>query len=168
MKNIDESLFDACRFNECTNIMGLLQNGANIEAKDSVGLSPLMIASYNGHTECVRVLLGAGANIEAKANEGNTALIVAAFTCHKCVRTLIEAGANIEAKNDGGTTPLIAASVLGHYKCVETLLKAGANPFAKTNSGKTVYDFDTSPKIKEILRVAMNAYRMMPLFVSAY
>ena len=44
----------------------LLKAGANIEAKDSKGLTPLLVATYQGKVEALSILLKAGANIEAK------------------------------------------------------------------------------------------------------
>ena len=46
----------------------LIQNGANIEAKDDEQRTPLHIASYYGATDVVRYLLSKGANKKAKCN----------------------------------------------------------------------------------------------------
>ena len=50
----------------------LLQKGANIEAKDNLGWTPLIWAAYQGRTDVVTLLLEKGANIEAKGNAGQT------------------------------------------------------------------------------------------------
>lgn len=48
--------------------------GANIDAKDSYGRTALMWASYSGHADVVKTLIGARADIDAKDSEGRTAL----------------------------------------------------------------------------------------------
>ncbi len=63
----------------------LLDKGANIEAKDTDGWTPLMSAAVNGHEAVVQLLLGKGANIEAKDEDGWTPLLLAAEKGHGLV-----------------------------------------------------------------------------------
>ena len=44
---------------------------------DIIGYTPLMTASYHGHTEVVRVLLAAGADKDLRNKKGKTALDLA-------------------------------------------------------------------------------------------
>jgi ankyrin repeat protein len=50
----------------------LLQNGADVNAKNKSGRTPLHIAAQKGNTELVRLLLASGANKTAKDNLGMT------------------------------------------------------------------------------------------------
>ena len=85
----------------------LLENGANIEAKDENELTALRNASQRGYETVVRLLLENRANIEAKSIYGITALRRAALTGHEIVvRLLLEKGANVEAKDKDGWTAL--------------------------------------------------------------
>ena len=52
----------------------LVENGANINAKNDSGSTALMIASYEGKFEVVEYLIEKGANVNAKNNDGLTAL----------------------------------------------------------------------------------------------
>ncbi len=54
-------------------LSALLEAGANIEAKDKNGVTPLIAAAHNVPSEVMSILLKAGANIEAKDNKGKTA-----------------------------------------------------------------------------------------------
>ena len=55
----------------------LLQAGANVDLPDAYGNTPLLIASYYGHTQFLSLLLAHGAEITARNDEGDTALSVA-------------------------------------------------------------------------------------------
>ena len=52
----------------------LVAAGADFDATDKRGWTPLMTAANNGHARVVRVLLDAGCDIHAKDGKGNTAL----------------------------------------------------------------------------------------------
>lgn len=69
----------------------LMRAGAIVDAKDRVGVSALIAASYNGHVDCVRNLLKYAADVNAQSHGGVTPLIAAAEGgSESCVRLLIE------------------------------------------------------------------------------
>lgn len=79
--------------------------------------TPLMWASYVGHTDVVKYLLECGANVDAIDEHGISSLSWASGRNHvDIVELLLEAGAspNLCDKND--TTPLIWASRRGMDK----------------------------------------------------
>jgi hypothetical protein len=51
----------------------LLDSGANIEAKDKRGRTPLILAAQHGQVETVRLLLAKGADVNARDRDGWTA-----------------------------------------------------------------------------------------------
>jgi uncharacterized protein len=109
-----------------------------INAKENYGSTALTIATENGHTAIVRVLLDRGAAIEAKDKYGRTALLVAAKEGHtETVGLLLDRGAAIEAKNSGDSTGLIVAAEQGHTETVRLLLDRGAAIEAKNSAGNT-------------------------------
>ena len=56
----------------------LLDRGADIEAKDKQGWTPMHFAAgMNKEPSIVTVLLGRGANVQAKTNDGETPLDLA-------------------------------------------------------------------------------------------
>ena len=54
-----------------------LRRGADVNATDQRGCSPLMLASASGHVETCRILLEAGANLQLLDVDGNDALTLA-------------------------------------------------------------------------------------------
>ncbi|KAL7755373.1 hypothetical protein ACKLNR_014471 [Fusarium oxysporum f. sp. zingiberi] len=86
----------------------------------------LMIASYYGHHEIVKLLLEKGANVEVNDNRGCTPLLWAAAEGHEAVvKLLLEKGANVEAKDNCGRTPLQVATDYGHEAMATLLLRTG-------------------------------------------
>jgi hypothetical protein len=98
------------------------------EAGDTVNpFTPLQFAACLGHTECVRLLLGAGADPNAclTPNE-QPPLFLAALDGHAmAVALLLDAGADRDGP-DNEATPLTQAATEGHIDCVRLLLRAGA------------------------------------------
>lgn len=83
----------------------LLERGANIEAKDAYGLTPLFRATWGVADVATEVLnrvplFNRGANIEAKNNYNHTPLWWAADQGNEDVaKLLLERGANIEVED---------------------------------------------------------------------
>jgi uncharacterized protein len=124
----------------------LLDSGADLEARDEEGETPLIRAASYGQTDIFRLLLHKGANLNARDKNGMTALIAAACECaiatmnstYDIVRTLLESGGNADAATRDGTTALMtAAGGFGEDAILELLLDHGANPTAKNKQGDT-------------------------------
>ena len=110
----------------------LIARGADVNqtGDDSVGgtVSPLLVASHQGHCEVVRVLLSANANVNQARDDGKSPLFVASQQGHcEVVRQLLSANASVNRANNEGVSPLFAASYQGHCDVVQVLLFANAN-----------------------------------------
>jgi ankyrin repeat protein len=72
----------------------LLNKGANVNAKNKDGESPLLVAAAKDLDLIVQVLLENGANVKAKDKDSNTALMLASENGHtEIVELLKQAGA---------------------------------------------------------------------------
>ena len=77
----------------------LLENGADVHAKNRYGVTALHIASREGHTDIVAMLLEKGADVNAKSNNGATALITASEKGHtEIVAMLLDEGSLCECE----------------------------------------------------------------------
>ena len=121
----DTALMKACRDCNAVNVVAfLLENGANINVRDTIDQTPIIIASQNGCTDIVIMLLDTGADIHHRNDQGENALISAAQEGHiDVVKVLLEAGADINQSNTDGETALDLAIRLRQKKELIELLR---------------------------------------------
>jgi ankyrin repeat protein len=110
----------------------LLENGANPEAEDAEGNTPLSQAILKGQTDFVRKMLDLGANPDSLL------LSAASLGNIEIARLILEKGGNpnIEKQNSGGLRPLVSAVISDNYKMAELLLKNGADPSIQYDGSK--------------------------------
>ena len=82
-----------------------LAAGADANARDGKGWTPLMHAADKGHTLLIPPLLEAGADLDTRLADGATALFIAAVHRHsEIVTALMKAGADFSIKGPNGKT----------------------------------------------------------------
>ena len=119
-------------------VKDLVEQGADVNAKDKYGRTPLYVASEEGHIDVVKYFVELGADVEAKDRFGKTPLHVASRNGHiDVVKYLVEHGADMEAKDEDGRTPLHLASWNGYIGVVKYLVEHGADVMAKSKDGNT-------------------------------
>jgi len=70
----NETLRIASAHGQINRVKLLIENGADVNARNRYGNTPLMLASINGRQEAVRFLIEAGADMNVKDSEGSTSL----------------------------------------------------------------------------------------------
>jgi hypothetical protein len=107
-----------------------------LDARNSDGLTALIVAASAGDTDTVKSLLGQGAGVNATSVDGQTALIAAVVNNQlDVVQILIAAGANLNAATRFTGTALEVAERKGERQIASLLLAAGAH-----TSGESVGD----------------------------
>jgi ankyrin repeat protein len=112
-----------CDLTECKN---LLDRGANANAADEEGCTPLIWAVLSGKSEVVELLLQKGAEVNCIDNDGQTPLHIAAITGNLPVaRLLLDRGAEVNARDHFGITPLRSAVLNADTAMVDLLTAKG-------------------------------------------
>jgi ankyrin repeat protein len=136
---VGDSLHTAVAESNEKGIAVLLRHGADVNAVQSHGRSPLhhLPAKSIDGAHIAQILIDAGANIHAQDADGNTPLHSLprneSIDGARIAQVLIDAGANIHALNAKGETPLFYAG----GDVVTTLLRAGADPNAISSENAT-------------------------------
>ena len=125
----------------------LLANGADINAKDIWGRTPLFVGIYEeplvqDHTPITEFLISMGADINCKDEQGAAPLHMAAFFGERqIIALLLKANADINVQDTCGDTPLHYATVYPETETVRLLLsQPGVTPQSKNLKGLTPRD----------------------------
>jgi ankyrin repeat protein len=92
----------AIRRGDVGTALHLLEEGADVNARDRYGQTALMLAAHAGHLEVVERLIAHGANLDVTAKFGLSALMLAIVAGHQEVaRLLARAGADLSLRGTG-------------------------------------------------------------------
>jgi uncharacterized protein len=123
--------------------------GVNLDMKNAMDETPLMIAANRGNERLIDSLLKRGAQVN---KPGWTALHYAAGIGHSAiVAKLLERYAYIDAESPNKTTPLMMAARAGHSATVKLLIDEGADSKLKNEAGLSAADMARARGFKEVL-----------------
>ena len=136
----DRALFKAATEGNIKGIKQLIADGADVNAKNRDGTTPLQTAAIRGHKEFLQLLIANGADVNAKNEDGMTPLHCAAIGTslnylsrggrygvdHKEIaELLISAGADVNAQDEDGETPVDIAIMSNQPQIADLLRKHG-------------------------------------------
>jgi ankyrin repeat protein len=160
-QELNSALLVAVRTADYANVQILLNQAANVNARNEVGDTALMQAALNDDTDMMKLLLQRGADVNARSVYGAPALlravpdsnkvelllnhhaqvdertmVIAAMVpgSRKTLELLLHRGLSVNAEV-GGYTPLMAAAYSGDLDSSTWLVEHGANVNARTEAG---------------------------------
>jgi ankyrin repeat protein len=143
-KASDISIHQAAEDGNIEAVKQHLAAGADVNAKDGWGYTPLHNAADGGHMEITELLIDKGAEVNAKEEDtGKTPLHYAHNK--EIAELLISKGADVNAKDKFEQTTLHSAASEGHNETAELLIAKGVDVNAKNDDGKTSLDWATHP-----------------------
>lgn len=134
-----------------------LDAGANPDARDAAGDTPLHASVWPGAMAAVELLVARGADLDAVNHRGVPVLHEAVRRERPAMaRLLVERGARVDDHaGDDGSTALHWAAKFGETELVELLLARGARIDARDRSGRTPLDW-------ALVRIGRDAARLTP------
>ncbi len=127
LKSHTEALIKAATLGDTKEVKRMILLGANVNARDSEGSTPLMLASRKGFLEVMLALLKAGANIEDRYLKTPALIQAAQFGHVEAVRLLLAAGANVNIRVPLCHSALMYAVIFFKIDVARVLLQAGAD-----------------------------------------
>ena len=134
----------ASRYDHAQAARALLEGGADVNARDKRGFTPLMRAVLNGSVETVQTLMAFKPDLNAQTTDpdpdtsGSTALMYAVAKDRKeVVDMLLDAGADINESDVYVGSALTWAAYYDREDLVADLLDRGADPNVLNNVGGT-------------------------------
>lgn len=167
-RSSDRSLHDAIAHHDAEAVSNALAAGANVDATNDWGGTPLIVASRFGDTDIVKHLLDAGADVNfhviAKNEyQGRTALMNAAWQADgPTVALLLDAGADARAFESHGWSAAHYAARSGNIATLRTLHERGVDLDLPSpeNRGETplmiAAHFGEIESIKELIKLGAN------------
>jgi ankyrin repeat protein len=134
----------------------LVKGGADVDARDEHGNSPLLLAAAAGNAALCKALVSLDASLTLANDAGGTALHVAARHGHDGVVQLLlrecaDLAVAIAAKDQLGQSPLHSAAIGGSSICAELLLASGASAALGDARGLTPLHECTSRQVASVL-----------------
>jgi uncharacterized protein len=115
--------------------------GAQNDAPDTNGRTPLSWAAGLGRLELMRHLLAHGAQLDRPDQSRRTPLFHAVLGDHRdAVTLLLDRGAQVDPADEFGDTPLMLACAKNFDAMASLLLARGADPTIRNQEGRTARD----------------------------
>lgn len=145
MNDKEKQFLQACRFGHL-DVVRLLIDKVNINAKDDIGNTALILATSAG-SSALPLLIEKSCGLDVQNNIGLTALMFAArYGDIDTARLLIKNGAKLDIQDINGCTALLLATMLDIKDMPCLLVENGANLNIMSNNGKTVFDYRITSK----------------------
>jgi len=119
-------------------IIRLINKGADVDAETNEGATPLVFAVSNNRAEAVSTLISFNPTIDQVTRNTETPLLIAVKNGNlEIAEMLLRAGADVNYADRHGATPLHYAALYGYMSLADMLLYYDASVDAKSIDGTT-------------------------------
>ncbi len=159
----DAAVLQAASSGDADRVARALRAGADIESRDSLQRTPLLLAVTNDQVEAARLLVAMGADPDALDHQHDTPWLVTGVTGSvPMLEALLPATPDLALLNRFGGTSLIPASERGHVDYVRRVLETGididhVNDLGWTALLEAVILGDGGPAHQKIVRLLLAA-----------
>mmetsp|Transcript_11638 Transcript_11638/g.32711 ORF Transcript_11638/g.32711 Transcript_11638/m.32711 type:complete len:144 (+) Transcript_11638:29-460(+) len=136
-ESLEDGLIYSSGSGDLEEVKLFLERGADVNASNWSGWTPLLRAAVKGNVKVVKLLVASGADLEAKDSAGETSLMLATSRRHvQVVEFLLRRGASIETKSNSGLTAVEFTK--GNYSDVKNPHISANNHLYATGSSRTM------------------------------
>lgn len=154
----DAQLAAAAEGGDDARVRSLLNDHANVNARQADGMTALHWAAYHGDLAAAKLLVESGADVNAEnryrvrplslaCNAGDAALVELLLANH----------AEANAVLNGGETALMTAARAGNLAAVKALASHGADPNAKERRGQTAMMWAAAEGHADVVKALIDA-----------
>jgi FOG: Ankyrin repeat len=134
-------IIEASREGRRDTVRKFLDKGADVNTRNHLNSTGLMLASENGRENIVRLLLDRGADVNAINDFQDSALMGAIRKNREnVVKILLDRGADVDMPLYASMTPLMQAAIEGRPHIARLLLENGAKINMKDENGNTALE----------------------------
>jgi ankyrin repeat protein len=156
-KEANEVLIETVYFEQLPRLLKCLKNGVDVNIKNYVGDTALIVSSLLNHMNIAQILINNNANINIQNLHGDTALMLASMNNNvNIVKLLLENGADANLLNQHDYTALYLSVQYNYINTVEILLQHKANVNIKDNNGVVVLQIASSRGSENIVRLLLD------------
>ena len=159
--SVNKELDDAVIANDVDRAAYLIGKGADVNALDNLGTSPLTTAARVGCIEMMQLLVKHGAKVDRPDGDGSTPLMGAVERNQAAaIRLLLAHGASVEKGAPRGFTPLSLAIEEQQFDAADALIKGGADVNAPASKYRLtplmVVASELPPSANSLVRILQN------------
>ena len=154
VQELTESCWHVYKGNHSLIVKILLDSGANVNASNDWGITPLMKAAANPKcsVQLIKLLIKQGADTTITNRLGQFALHFAVSSdSEECVKVLVAAGDDVNKGDSNNKTPLMEACAIDSKKCASVLIQEGADVNRVDNNHMTALLYSATKQNKLVL-----------------